>query len=169
MTTETESASPARGHTQPVYSVRCTVAIRGDGQSSGFWRVIVWYPDNGLMNTYLALLREPITADSVTCSGSTGEVASDYGEKEALREVLAPCIQIAGGRMPRCRELLSLVCEYGVQAPGHPCIQWRHNLHHKGKRPTNRKLALAWLLQVQIEHQVFNLYPPERPDDEGTH
>lgn len=42
--------------------------------------------------------------------GLTGPLASEYVKKEALHEVLAPCIQMAGGQLPRYRELPSLCC-----------------------------------------------------------
>lgn len=138
----------------------------------------VQHPGNGLEEAYLELLERACTSRQrslLRINGQGGgKAAIDYIKKEeTLREALAPCMQLAGGQLPRCRELLSLWCvntEFGPRGiyvyNGAMIYITRH---HKAKRSTNRDFVVARFLPVQIGHLLYKYLVYIRPLIEMMH
>ena len=146
--------------------------IKDDLQNTSQGFSFVQYPEKNLQDAYLKLLERCCT--SRQCSlliingQGGGKVTRDYLKKEeALRETLAPLMQLVGGQLPRCRELLSLWCANTKFGPRGIYVYDGAMIyitrHHKAKRSTNREFVGARYLPVQIGHLLFKYLVYIRP------
>ncbi|KAM6506734.1 hypothetical protein FALCPG4_018851 [Fusarium falciforme] len=90
-----------------------------------------------------------------------------FKKDEALRAAILGGMFCAGGQLPRCTELLSLLCSNGELHPRGIYVYDRSMIyitrHHKAKRATNREFVVARFLPAQLGHILYKYLVYIRP------
>jgi Orsellinic acid/F9775 biosynthesis cluster protein D len=126
---------------------------------------------NRLQEAYLELYERACTSRlrGLSRAGSrNGKATLAWMKKEeAFRSVLAGCMHVGSGQVPRCKELLSLWCVNGEFGPRGIYVYNGSMVyiirHHKAKRSTNREFVVARFLPVQIGHLLYKYLVYIRP------
>jgi hypothetical protein len=146
--------------------------IKDDLQNTSQGFSFVQYPENNLQDAYLELLERCCTSrrrSLLMINGQGGgKIATEYLKKEeAFRAMLAPLMQLVGGQLPRCQELLSLWCTNTESGPRGIYVYDGAMIyitrHHKAKRSTNREFVVVRYLPVQVGHLLFKYLVYIRP------
>ncbi|KAJ3453401.1 hypothetical protein MRS44_017648 [Fusarium solani] len=131
----------------------------------------VLHPANKLDEAYLRLCNRASRAHRsglVRGAGWDWEAVCLYFKKEeALLCALLGGMFCSGGQLPRCTEVLSLLCSNGELHPRSIYVYDRSMLyitrHHKAKRTTNREFIVARFLPAQLGHILYKYLVYVRP------
>jgi hypothetical protein len=132
----------------------------------------VQHPDNQLQSAYLELMERACTHSHrglMRRNGSWNRRAVDAYLKldNQIRAAFAGGMQLTGGQVARCRELLSLWCcntEFGLRS----IFAWNGYImfvvrHHKAKQSMNREFIVARILPAPIGLPLFKYLAYIRP------
>ncbi|KAF9770492.1 hypothetical protein IL306_011972, partial [Fusarium sp. DS 682] len=131
----------------------------------------VLHPKNKLDTAYLELLHRTSRAhrNSLVHGGNWdwNAIFQYFKRDEALLSAILGGMFCTGGQLPRCTEVLSLLCCNGELHPRGIYVYDRSMIyitrHHKAKKATNREFIVARFLPAQLGHILYKYLIYIRP------
>ncbi|EXA29293.1 hypothetical protein FOVG_19202 [Fusarium oxysporum f. sp. pisi HDV247] len=131
----------------------------------------VLHPKNKLDTAYLELLHRTSRAhrNSLVHGGNWdwNAIFQYFKRDEALLSAILGGMFCTGGQLPRCTEVLSLLCCNGELHPRGIYVYDRSMIyitrHHKAKKATNREFIVARFLPAQLGHILYKYLVYIRP------
>ncbi|EGU73397.1 hypothetical protein FOXB_16094, partial [Fusarium oxysporum f. sp. conglutinans Fo5176] len=131
----------------------------------------VLHPKNKLDTAYLELLHRTSRAhrNSLVHGGNWdwNAIFQYFKRDEALLSAILGGMFCTGGQLPRCTEVLSLLCCNGELQPRGIYVYDRSMIyitrHHKAKKATNREFIVARFLPAQLGHILYKYLVYIRP------